>query len=242
MALRKNFRLIFSCEHGGHSIPPDYQLLFKNKLSVLKSHRGWDAGALGLARHLSSSLESPLVFSDISRLLVDLNRSLHHKNLFSEFTRDLDSKTKEQIIREYYFPYRNDLERWIRNRIKAGSPMMHFSIHSFAPNLGRKTRKADIGLLYDPSRFEERTSCIRLQSLLKQIAPRLRVRRNYPYLGTADGLTTYLRKQFDGNNYCGIEIEVNQRHVSGKLWREIRHTIVTAVNKLENEYRHGHNI
>ncbi|MEO8932838.1 MAG: N-formylglutamate amidohydrolase, partial [Xanthomarina sp.] len=35
-------------------------------------------------------------------------------------------------------------------------------------------------------------------------------RFNYPYLGKADGFTSYLRKQFP-KNYLGIEIEVNQK-------------------------------
>ena len=38
----------------------------------------------------------------------------------------------------------------------------------------------------------------------------LNIRYNYPYLGKADGFTTYLRKQFP-TNYMGIEIEVNQK-------------------------------
>jgi hypothetical protein len=41
--------------------------------------------------------------------------------------------------------------------------------------------------------------------------PEMRVRRNYPYLGKTDGLTTYLRRQFPAEQYLGIELEVNQR-------------------------------
>jgi hypothetical protein len=39
----------------------------------------------------------------------------------------------------------------------------------------------------------------------------LRVRRNYPYLGTADGLVSFLRKEFSSELYIGIEIELNQK-------------------------------
>jgi hypothetical protein len=41
--------------------------------------------------------------------------------------------------------------------------------------------------------------------------PKWSVRRNYPYLGRSDGLTTYLRRRFDRDRYVGVEIEVNQR-------------------------------
>jgi hypothetical protein len=42
-------------------------------------------------------------------------------------------------------------------------------------------------------------------------APGLRVRRNYPYRGVADGFTTALRRRFPADLYLGIELEVNQR-------------------------------
>jgi hypothetical protein len=35
------------------------------------------------------------------------------------------------------------------------------------------------------------------------------VRRNYPYRGAADGLTTSLRRKLNTPRYLGIEIEVN---------------------------------
>ena len=36
---------------------------------------------------------------------------------------------------------------------------------------------------------------------------------NEPYLGTYDGLTTYLRTQYNNTHYAGIEIEINQKWV-----------------------------
>ena len=39
------------------------------------------------------------------------------------------------------------------------------------------------------------------------------MRRNYPYQGRGDGLTRYLRARFDDAAYCGIELEINQKHV-----------------------------
>jgi hypothetical protein len=41
----------------------------------------------------------------------------------------------------------------------------------------------------------------------------MKVRFNYPYKGTSDGLTTTLRKKF-GPQYVGIEIEINQKFFS----------------------------
>jgi Predicted N-formylglutamate amidohydrolase len=82
-------------------------------------------------------------------------------------------------------------------------------IHSFTPILNNVVRNADVGILYDPSREAE---CHIADALISEIharAPQLRIRRNYPYRGTSDGLTTELRQKF-GEAYAGIEIEINQ--------------------------------
>ena len=38
-------------------------------------------------------------------------------------------------------------------------------------------------------------------------------RRNYPYQGRNDGLTSHLRQRFAPTRYVGIELEINQKHV-----------------------------
>lgn len=66
--------VIVTCEHGGNHIPVRYAALFAAAGDVLKTHRGWDPGALPLARRFAKTLGTPLFFSTTSRLLVDLNR------------------------------------------------------------------------------------------------------------------------------------------------------------------------
>jgi predicted N-formylglutamate amidohydrolase len=46
--------------------------------------------------------------------------------------------------------------------------------------------------------------------MISNADPQLKIRSNYPYLGNADGFTTYLRKRFQ-KNYLGIELEINQK-------------------------------
>lgn len=201
--------LILSCEHGGNRIPAAFRRQFTRAGKVLATHRGYDIGALGVAKKLSSALDAPLVYSDVSRLLVDLNRSRHHQRLFSEFTRGCSKPERERILQQYYDSYRNNLEQLIRDKIRKGTRVLHLSIHSFTPKLDGEVRNADIGLLYDPARRAERDFCLQLQARLKTTG--LRVRRNYPYRGNADGLTTYLRSVLPAKSYLGIEIEINQK-------------------------------
>jgi len=201
--------LLISCEHGGNRIPATYRHLFAVNSAVLDTHRGFDIGALEIARSISKSLKAPLHSAQTSRLLVDLNRSLHHRRLYSEFTRDCDDQTREQILNNYYHPYRQELEQQLRKMIAASGSVIHISVHSFTPVLDEQVRNADIGLLYDPARQREKEFCARLKSALDQSAIGV-IRLNYPYRGNADGLTTHLRRSLPASAYIGIEIEINQ--------------------------------
>jgi predicted N-formylglutamate amidohydrolase len=228
-------KLIISCEHGGYAIPASYRKYFKDQQPILKSHQGWDKGALKLARELAVSVRSPLIAAETSRLLVDLNRSPHHHHLFSEFTRDCDKDTRHKILREYYFPYRMHVENEITKALNENKPVIHFSIHSFIPRLGSEIRNTDIGLLYDPKRKSERYLCITLQSILQDQTQNLIVRRNYPYRGNADGFTTYLRKKYPGSIYIGVEVEINQKHVNHTdHWKSLRKHIINSVIRLKH--------
>lgn len=226
-----------SCEHGGNHVPARYRNLFTNKRSVLKTHHACDMGALILAKTLAKKLSVPLVYSETTRLLVDLNRSLHHRHLFSEFTGHCNTQTKDTILQDYYFPYRCHVETLINNSVKKNIPVVHLSIHSFTPEVNGDVRNGDIGLLYDPKKHKEAHLCKRLQKHLQNLLPSLTIRRNYPYLGTADGLTTHLRRQFSQNKYCGIEIEVNQKHVQAntRKWSELQRLVSDAINHVLTE-------
>ena len=138
---------VVSCEHGGNRIPPAYQLLFRDHEAVLASHRGYDPGALLMAKAIAQQLDAPLFAAMTSRLLIDLNRSMRHPQLFSEFTRNLPPIIKEKILDHYYRPYRQRVETAIAQAIQRGSRVIHLSSHSFTPQLHGKVRKADIGLL-----------------------------------------------------------------------------------------------
>jgi predicted N-formylglutamate amidohydrolase len=216
--------LIVSCEHGENNIPKRYLPLFKNNLSLLNSHRGWDPGALILAKKIALDLSAPLFYSTTSRLLIDLNRSLHHPGLFSEFSKRADDTIRQKIINSIYIPYRTGIVEHIKKIKSATNPILHLSIHSFTNKLEGIERTADIGLLYDPSKLSEKNFCRKLKTSLEQAFPDLIIRCNYPYRGNADGFTTYLRRRFNERDYAGIEIEINQKHVvsDNVVWSEIK--------------------
>lgn len=228
-SLPPNFYLI-TCEHAGNRIPSRYADFFRTGAALLRTHRGYDIGSLRMARELADTLGAPLVVSAISRLLIDLNRSPGRPDLYSEFTRTLQPDLREEIFNRYYLPYRTKVETRVSQARATGARVVHISSHSFIPELDGSVREADVGLLYDPARAAETALCERWRDALLQRAPRLKVCMNYPYLGTADGLTTSLRATFE-HGYVGIELEINQKHVRerGSHWSALRLAVAQAL-------------
>ncbi len=226
-------KLIVTCEHGGNTIPSDYQDYFKNSDEILQSHRGLDLGALDVFNTLKPLAEYSN-YSTTSRLLIELNRSLYHKNLFSEFTKNLTDSEKETIIKHFYLPYRNTVETEIRRLITNNKTVIHISIHSFTPILNTVKRTCDIGILYDSSIQGEKLWAARLKASIKKEDNNLNVRYNYPYLGKADGFTTYLRQQCP-SNYLGIELEINQKFSrQNEMPLTLKNTLFQAIKKTLN--------
>ena len=204
-------KCIVSCEHASNRVPPRFARVFIGQEKVLSTHQAYDYGAAKLARSLAGQIHAPVFLGAITRLLIDLNRSpSNRKSLFTQYSRMLAQNERELLLQRYYLPYREKVENAVGEIIRMGEPVVHVSIHSFASVKRGKTRKADIGLLYDPFRKAEKDICAFMVQLLKKEVVSLRVRRNYPYQGKTDGFTSYLRRKYAAKFYAGIEIEINQ--------------------------------
>ena len=232
MAKKEKHSFIITCEHGGNQVPKEYQTLFNGHEMALYSHRGMDFGALELVQALKKKYKAPTITSTITRLFVELNRSLNHPNLFSEFIEHLSDIEKQTILRKYYFPYRKKVEETILKLIKEKKKVIHLSIHSFTPILNGMVRNCDIGLLYDPQHEGERIFCQKWKDELKNKSSKIKVRYNYPYKGVSDGFTTHLRKKISATQYIGIELEVNQQLLTSERKKEIIQVIVDSLSNL----------
>ena len=210
---RKEF--VVSCEHASAHVPRAYRGLGLSR-SALESHAGWDKRAREVAREISGLLGCPRFEGKHSRLLVDLNRSLHHAKVIPKESfglpvpgnQTLSAEERRRRIERYYLPYRREVEAVLAEVIQSRGRAIHLSVHSCTGCLNGVTRNADIGLLYDPARRPEKEFAKLWSERLR--AAGFRVRFNYPYPGRADGFTTSCRKKFDPAAYLGIELEVNQ--------------------------------
>ena len=230
--------LMITCEHASNALPDfvlrafrEYNVLEARRLGketsdlfgipeeILASHRGYDIGAYNVYSNLVKRLKPDFnCLSTYSRLVIDMNRSLTSKKLFSEFTVKLPEHLKAHMLKIWQ-KYREKIEKFVANKIpekerqsekEVPLKVIHLAIHTFTPIMNGVERDADVGLLYDPSRpAEAKIADILIKSIHERDSS-IRIRKNYPYLGKSDGLTTTLRQEF-GQAYAGLEIEVNQK-------------------------------
>ena len=210
---------MLTCEHASNRLPAAFKKAVP--ADVLKTHRAYDIGAVHVFRKLVK-FAKPEFYCEgkYSRLFVDLNRTITNKSAFSEYYEQLDKATASKVKAQataYWSEYRAAIEKFVdsalkpKTRVAKSEPeIVHLGIHSFTPELNGKVRNTDIGILYDPSRPKECELAQVIKAEIKRLHPEMKVRFNYPYKGTSDGLTTTLRKKL-GPRYAGLEIEINQK-------------------------------
>jgi predicted N-formylglutamate amidohydrolase len=239
--------VLISCEVGGQSVPSQWPALrisndratndrvtlskrsnqsgrrSKNPSSA-KAPIGTDTTATYVAERMADYLQAPLISNDYASELVDVRRSLHHRQLFSKTTRNWSAGDRQQLIDTIYTPYRNRLRTKLGKMLSRSQYVIHLSVESFplkpspltsspkksTSGKGKNIRRADMGLLYDPAAADEVDLCLDWIDEMYDEIEMLRVRRNYPQRGTRDSITKAMRSEFAGQNYIGIEMMVNQ--------------------------------
>ncbi|ADH85024.1 N-formylglutamate amidohydrolase [Desulfurivibrio alkaliphilus] len=220
--------VLITTEHASAAVPERWRPLFAGHEAILQTHRAWDPGSRELGRALAEVLDAPLLEGQVTRLLVDLNRSAGHPRLFSEFSRALPASQRHVLMAEYWQPH---WQAYAETVTRLPGPVLHLACHSFTPVLDGVVRTADIGLLYDPARPGERRWCQGLRSAIAERLPGLRVRMNYPYRGVSNGLGQQHRRRFRAAQLITMELEVNTALVDGPGWDRIMTGLVAAVSR-----------
>ena len=131
-------RLFVTCEHAGNVVPQEYAHLFVGHEHLLPTHRGWDPGALLLAREMAERFGAPLYYDETTRLLADLNRSVGTPDLHSEATRHLAQGGAAAPARDLLLPApapsRRGARRGRGRATAAGDRVVHVASHSFTPS------------------------------------------------------------------------------------------------------------
>ncbi len=151
---RSKNRLLISCEHGGNGVPAAYASLFVGAERVLNTHRGLDFGALEVAEAFGARLRVKPITATTTRLVVDLNRSPYHPNLFSS-TRVRWTASNAPPLDAHYWPYRRRAEQAVEEGGEGGRVRVARVIAQLHAGERRRGPQPRHRFLYDPQRKSE---------------------------------------------------------------------------------------
>ena len=147
-------RWLVTCDHASNRVPA---WVGGGDLGVppvdMTRHIAYDIGAAGLTTRLARLLDSPAVYSDFSRLVIDPNRGEDDPTVLMRLydgtvipaNRDADATEKARRLERLYRPYHAAVESLAARR----EDTVYCAIHSFTPQLrGRAPRPWELGVLY----------------------------------------------------------------------------------------------
>ena len=183
---------LVACDHATNRVP---DWVSGGDLGLppqdMARHIAFDPGALGLSRALAVALDSPVISSDFSRLVIDPNRGEDDPTLVMRLydgsvipaNRRIDAGGIDERLNRLYRPYHDALER-LAATSGTGGPRAIVAIHSFTPCLrGRAPRPWHIGVLH--SHLDSRLSRALLAELAREAD--LCIGDNEPYSGHLPG-------------------------------------------------------
>ena len=182
-------RWVVTCDHASNRVPAD---IGGGCLGIaaedMQRHIAFDPGAAGLALALGAALDSPVICSDFSRLVIDPNRGEDDPTLVMRLydgtvipaNRHADAAEVSRRMQALYRPYHAALARLAARR----DDTVILAIHSFTPCLrGRAPRPWQVAVLY--SHVDPRLS----QALIARLQQEadLCIGDNQPYSGHLPG-------------------------------------------------------
>lgn len=241
--LRKNSKILLTCEHSSKRIPIRYKNLGLSREILDGAKDLYDPGALEVFRMLEKKMKSNYLYSNVSRLVIDYNRIINGKNnkknnfhacalktnLLTEikgreqmvdipsniFKNNKTAKSEEKKrFNEFVLPYLEDGKK-ILGEINGFEKKYIIMIHSFFPVYNANVRKVDIGVLYDKSKNVSRKI---IKNLRKNTE--LEIGDNSPWKMTdVDGIFSSLEKEGEVEI---VAFDINNKHLkSAKDIREI---------------------
>ena len=182
-------RWLVTCDHASNHVP---DWVGGGDLGIpaadMARHIAWDVGAAGVASDLGRLLDSPVILSDFSRLVIDPNRGEDDPTLVMKLydgtiipaNRHAGPEEVERRLDLLYRPYHAAYARLAALR----PDRVIVAVHSFTPCLrGRTQRPWQVGVLY--SHLDDRFSKPLIARL--QAETDLCIGDNEPYSGHLPG-------------------------------------------------------
>lgn len=180
---------LVTCDHAENHVPA---AINGGDLGIaaqdMARHIAYDVGAAGLARALGELLNSPVIMSGVSRLVIDPNRGEDDPTLVMKLydgtiipaNRHVDAAEVERRLQTLYRPYHDAYAKLAARQ----ADTVILAVHSFTPCLkGRSPRPWHVGVLH--SHEDGRLSRALLDVLAQQAD--LCIGDNEPYAGHLPG-------------------------------------------------------
>lgn len=214
------------CDHASNYLPAEFGSLGL-PAAELSRHIAWDPGAVGVARRMAELLDSPLVESRVSRLLVDCNRPPEAIDLIPEISettqipgnRGLDDTARAKRVALSHTPFHDTLGSLIEARLAAGHACNVVTVHTFTPIYRGVPRPWEIGIIHDS---DERLS--RPLAAALGMKGGLTVGDNQPY-SPADRVYYTLERHARSRELPCVMIEIRNNEVASpadeRRWAEL---------------------
>lgn len=132
--------LVFICDHASNRVPEEFGD-FGLTEAELQRHIAWDIGAAAVTEILSKYFDAPALLSEVSRLVIDCNRSLDDPGLtpaISDGTaipanQDLTERERRRRWKAYHQPYHDAIEEVIAAKLADRQSPIVVSVHSMTP-------------------------------------------------------------------------------------------------------------
>jgi predicted N-formylglutamate amidohydrolase len=205
---------VFVCDHASNRIPEEYRS-FGFAQDALGTHIAWDPGALAVARQLSARFDGPLFWPDVSRLVIDCNRTPDSASLIvteSEgrkvpANRGLPEAERLRRLDQIHGPYHAAIDACLERRLARRQPTALVAIHSYTPVYLGKARPWHVGIVFGEDR---RIADIMIRGL--KADPALTVGINEPY-SPADHVYYTVERHSRPNLLPAVMIEIRNDEI-----------------------------
>jgi predicted N-formylglutamate amidohydrolase len=233
---------VIVCDHASNRIPDEYRS-FGFADDALATHIAWDPGALAVSRRLSALLDAPLLWPDVSRLVIDCNRPIDASSLIvieSEgrpvpANRNVSDAQRAERIKRVHAPYHEAIDACLKRRLAAGMKSALIAVHSFTPVYLGKSRPWEIGIVFGDDR---RLADDFIRGL--QADPALTVGINQPY-APADQVYYTVERHAGPRGLPAAMIEIRNNEVADKAGQRqwagrLAHILIAAAPELARRH------
>ena len=203
------------CDHASRAIPQAMDNLGLND-ALLHQHIAYDIGTSRVTRRLSARFDAPLVMSNYSRLVIDVNREFGSPTSIVATSdgidipgnRNIDTHEAARRAEVFFWPYHNAISAALGRFLARNAVPAIVSIHSFTPTFNGTQRPWQIGVLWN----KDGRIALPLMDAL-QTREGLCVGDNQPYSARAPdgyGEGYSMRVHGEATGYPHVLIEIRQ--------------------------------